>query len=113
VEREWLLIASFVLALITPQLIVHGLLILFHPSSSIQIEAHGISLPSTTLTMANVDVESVWHGTISSILVVLFLIVHLNSPVHIASTTLVFYIKDIKQDSVLIKPKKIILTVDS
>jgi len=84
VEREWFLIASIVLALITPQPIVHGLLILVHQSSSLQIEAHEMALPSTPLTMANLDTESVWHGTISSTWVVRFVIAHLNTPVHIA-----------------------------
>ena len=78
-----------------------GHLILSYQLFNLQIEAHGMALPP----MVNGDAESVWCGTISSIPVVLFQIVHLNTPVHIASIILVFWIKNIKLDSVLIKPK--------
>jgi len=84
---------------------VHGLLTLVHQLSSWQIKAHRIVPLFTPLTMANVDAESVWHETIISTPVALFLIVHLNTPVHIAFTILISWIKDIKPDSVHIKPK--------
>jgi len=105
VEREWSLIASAVSALVTPQIIVPGLLIQDHQLLNLQTEAHGMALPPIILIMANGDAESVWCGTISSIPVVLFPIVHLNTPVHIASTILVSWIKVTKPDSVHIKCK--------
>jgi len=105
VESEWLLIASTVSALVTPQPIMPGLLIQAHQLFNLQIEAHRMALPPVILTMANGDAESVWCETISSILVALFPVIHLNTRVHIASTILLSWIKDIKPDSVHIKCK--------